>query len=150
MDKMIENVLTKILSVISNTNLSESICEMVLKRLVSFGYILKEDDSWELSYVISSVENHIKNSCNTTSIPEGLSNVAVDMICGEFLMNRKNLGKLEISDLDLTGVITSISEGDVSVSFDTNSTDEEKFNQLMNHLMTKGKGDFVCYRKLRW
>ena len=150
MDKMIENVLTNILSAISNTNLSESICEMVLKRLISFGYFLKEDDSWELSYVISSVENRIKNSCNTTSIPEGLFHVASDMICGEFLMNRKNSGRLEISDLDLSGAITSISEGDVSISFDTNSTDEEKFNQLVNYLMTKGKGDFVCYRKLRW
>lgn len=150
MNEMIEKVLANIISIMSNSNLSESFFEMVLKRLVSFGYFLKEDDSWELSFTISSVENHIKNSCNTTSIPEGLFFVAVDMICGEFFMNRKNLGRLEISDLDLTGAIASISEGDVSVSFDTNSTDEEKFNQLVNYLMTRGKGDFVCYRKLKW
>ena len=150
MNEMIQKVLTNILSNVTKTNLSESFCEMVLKRLVSFGYFLKEDDSWELSFVMLNVENHIKNSCNTASIPQGLFHVATDMICGEFLMNRKNSGRLELSDLDLSGAITSISEGDVSISFDTNSTDEQKFNQLMNYLMNKGKGDFVCFRKLKW
>jgi hypothetical protein len=150
MDEMIQKVLANILSIITNTSLSESFCEMVLKRLISFGYFLKEDDSWELSFVMLNVENHIKNSCNTTSIPEGLFHVAADMICGEFLMNRKNSGRLELSELDLDGAITSLSEGDVSISFDTNSTDEVKFNQLVNYLMTKGKGDFVCFRKLKW
>ena len=150
MDEMIQKVLANILSNITNTSLSESFIEMVLKRLVSFGYFLKEDDSWELSYFIANVESQIKNSCNTTSIPEGLSYAAVDMICGEFLMNRKNSGRIELSDLDLAGAITSISEGDVSVSFDTNSTDEVRFNQLINYLMNKGKGDFICFRKLKW
>ena len=147
MDEMIQKVLENILP---NISLSKPFCEMVLKRLVSFGYFLKEDDSWELSFVMAKVDNQIKNSCNTTSIPEGLSHVAADMICGEFLMNRKNSGRLELSDLDLSGAITSISEGDVSVSFDADSTDEDKFNQLVNFLMNHGKGDFVCYRRLRW
>ena len=147
MDEMIQKVLANILP---NVSLSEPFIEMVLKRLVSFGYFLKEDDSWELAFVMVKVENQIKNSCSTTSIPEGLSHVAADMVCGEFLMNRKNSGRLELSDLDLSGAITSISEGDVSVSFDVDSTDEVKFNQFVNYLMNNGKGDFVCYRKLRW
>ena len=146
MDEMIR----KILNIIPNSGHSESSIRAVLNRLTSFGYLPKEDDSWELSFVMLSVENHIKNSCNTTSIPEGLFNVAADMTCGEFLKNRKNSGRLVISDLDLSGAITSISEGDVSISFDTNSTDEEKFNQLVDYLMTKGQGDFVCYRQLKW
>lgn len=150
MDEMIKKVLSNILSNITDTGLSEPFCEMVLKRLVSFGYFLKEDDSWELSFLMVKVENQIKNSCNTTSIPEGLFHVATDMICGEFLMNRKNSGRLELSDLDLDGAITSISEGDVSISFDTNSTDEIKFDQLINYLMTKGKGELVCFRRLKW
>ena len=149
MDEMIQKVLANILPNV-NVSLSEPFIEMVLKRLVSFGYFLKEDDSWELSFFMVNVESQIKNSCNTTSIPEGLNHLAVDMICGEFLMNRKNSGRLELSDLDLSGAITSISEGDVSVSFDAASSDEEKFNQLVSYLMNKRKGDFVCYRKLRW
>lgn len=99
---------------------------------------------------MADVENRIKNSCNTTSIPEGLFNVAVDMVCGQFLMTRKNLGRLELADLNLDGAITSITEGDVSISFDSNSTDEQKFNQLLSYLMSKGEGEFVCFRKLSW
>ena len=143
-------MIQKILNIIPNSGHSESSVRAVLNRLTSFGYLPKEEDSWELSFVMLNVENHIKNSCNTTSIPEGLLNVAVDMTCGEFLMNRKNSGRLEISDLDLSGAVASISEGDISISFDTNSTDEEKFNQLINYLINKGKGDFVCYRQLKW
>ena len=143
-------MIQKILNIIPGSSHSESSVRAVLNRLTSFGYLPKEEDSWELSFVMLNVENHIKNSCNTTSIPEGLLNVAVDMTCGEFLMNRKNSGRLEISDLDLSGAVTSISEGDVSISFDTNSTDEEKFNQLINYLINNGKGDFVCYRQLKW
>lgn len=146
MDEMIK----KILNILPNTSHSESSIRAVLNRLISFGYLPIEDDSWELSFVMLSVENQIKNSCNTTSIPEGLYNVAADMTCGEFLMNRKNSGRLEISNLDLSGAITSISEGDVSISFDANATDEQKFNQLVNYLLTKGKGEFVCYRQLKW
>lgn len=147
MDEMIQKILTNI---ISNTNFSETFCEMVLRRLVSLGYFLKEEDSWELSFIMLNTENHIKNSCSVTSIPEGLLHIATDMVCGEFLMNRKNSGRLELSELDLSAAITSLSEGDVSISFDANATDESKFNQLINHLMTKGNGDFVCFRKLKW
>lgn len=146
MDEMIQ----KILNIIPNSSHSEPSIRAVLNRLTSFGYLPKEDDSWELSFVMLSVENRIKNECNTSSIPEGLFSVVADMTCGEFLMNRKNSGRLEVSDLDLTGAITSITEGDVSVSFDTKSTDEAKFNQLVEYLLTKGKGEFVCYRQLKW
>ena len=143
-------IVQKILTIIPNSSHSEESVRAVINRLTSFGYLPIENDSWELSFVMLKVENEIKNSCNITSIPEGLFTVAVDMICGEFLLGRKNTGKLDISTLDLGGAITSITEGDVSISFDANSTDEQKFNQLMNYLMTKGKGEFVCYRKLSW
>ena len=146
MDEMI----LKILSTIPSSNITKNFVESIINRLISFGYPPKDVDLWELSFIMLDVENRIKNSCNTTSIPEGLNCVAVDMICGQFLMNRKNSGRLELSNLDLSGAITSITEGDVSISFDAGSTDEQRFNQLMNYLMTKGEGEFVCYRKLKW
>lgn len=146
MDEMI----LKILNMIPNCNFDKTFVESVINRLTSFGYPPKDVDLWEISFIMLDIENRIKNSCNTTSVPEGLHCVAVDMICGQFLMNRKNTGRLELSDLDLSGAITSITEGDVSISFDASSTDEQRFNQLVNYLMTKGEGDFVCYRKLKW
>jgi hypothetical protein len=144
---MNEKILADILT---NTSLSESFVEAVLKRLVSFGYDLKEDDGWVICFAMQKVENHIKNSCNTTSIPDGLFSVAVDMVCGEFLFSLKQTGKLELTDLDLNGAITSIKEGDIQVNFGNGTSDEEKFNSLLNYLLHNGEGDFVCYRKLKW
>lgn len=142
-------VLANILTVMNNTSLSESFFEAVLKRLVSFGYTLKEDDSWLICFAMQKVENHIKNSCNTTDVPDGLFNVAVDMVCGEFLFTKKQTGQLEIADLDFDGAFTSIKEGDTQVNFG-GSSDEEKFDQMVNYLLHHGEGDFVCYRKIRW
>lgn len=144
------NVLASILIIINqNSSLSESFFEAVLNRLESFGYIATEDDSWSICFAAQKVENHIKNSCNTTDVPDGLFNVAVDMVCGEFLFTKKQTGQLELGDLDLTGAITSIKEGDTQVNFG-GSSDEDNFNQMVNYLMHHGEGDFVCYRKIRW
>ena len=150
MDEMIQKVLANILTIMTNTSLSEPFYEAVLKRLVSFGYYLKEDDSWMICFAIQKTENHIKNSCNTTSVPDGLFNVAVDMVCGEFLFTMKQTGKLTLTDLDLDGAVTSISEGDTSVQFASGSSDEDKFNSFLNYLLHNKEGDFACYRKLKW
>lgn len=150
MDGMIQTVLANILTIMQNTSLSESFIEAVLKRLVSFGYNLEKDDSWMICFAMQKVENHIKNACNTTDVPNGLFNVAVDMTCGEFLFSKKQTGKLELTDLDLDGAITQIHEGDVTVQFASGSSNEDKFNSFLNHLMRNREGDFVCYRKLKW
>lgn len=150
MDGMIQKILANFKTIMTNTSLSESFCEAVLKRLVSFGYDLKEDDGWVICFAMQKVENHIKNSCNTTDVPVGLFHVAVDMVCGEFLFAKKQTGKLELTDLDLNGVITQIHEGDTTVQFANGSSDEDKFNSLLNYLLHNGEGDFVCYRKLKW
>ena len=59
--------------------------EDVKERLASFGYQVTEADSWMLTFLIQKVENHIKNTCNLSVIPEELLNIAVDMVVGEFI-----------------------------------------------------------------
>lgn len=146
-----ETVLANILAIIKkdDTSPSESFVESVLKRLVSFGYELKDDDSWAVSFAIQKVENHIKNSCNTTSVPEGLFNVAVDMVCGEFLLTKRQTGQLTLTDLDFGSVVTSIKEGDTQVNFGGDS-DDAVFTTFLNWLIRGGEGDLVCYRKMQW
>ena len=150
MDEMIQKILANITTAMEHTSLSEPFMEAVLKRLVSFGYELKEEDGWSICFASQKVENHIKNSCNTTSIPLGLVEVAIDMICGEFLFAAKHTGKLELESLDLDGAITQVHLGDASVQIAGGSTDESKFNELLNLLLHGREGEFVCYRKLKW
>lgn len=149
MDEMIQKILADTLTILKNSSLTESLCKAVLDRLVSFGYIPKEHDSWVISFAMQKVENHIKNSCNIASIPDGLFNVAVDMMCGEFLLAKKQTGKLNMTDLDLSGAVKDIREGDVSISF-SGSSDEDNINQFLNYLLHGRDGELICFRKLAW
>ena len=124
---------------------------LVLKRLDSFGYEAKEEDAFVIGYSVQRVENNIKNDCNITEIPEGLTNTAIDMACGEILDTLYRTGKLDVGSIALDGAIASVSLGDATVSFDNTATDNSgTFTALINALKDSGRGDFACYRTVRW
>lgn len=151
MDELIQKVLANIQSVMAeSTSLSAPFYEAVLKRLVSFGFELKEDDGLGICFAMQKVENHIKNTCNIAAVPDGLFNVAVDMVCGEVLNARFLSGQLDLNALDLDGMIKSVSLGDTSVTFNEKGSDEAKLKELLSWLIYGREGDLVCYRKMRW
>jgi len=123
----------------------------VKKRLESFGYIVTDADAWVLDFIIKKVENHIKNQCNTSTVPEELHEIAIDMVVGEFLLNKKSRGQLE--GFDLEAAVKQIHEGDTSVTFaigDGSKTPEERLDELILYLMNYGKGKFASYRCIKW
>lgn len=122
----------------------------IKERLASMGYTCVAEDDVAIGFAIGKVENYIQTECNISELPDGLFHVAVDMVCGEFLQAKKATGQLNIGNLDLTGAITSIKEGDTQVSFDSNESDSNKLDLLINSLKNGAKGELVCYRKLRW
>lgn len=124
--------------------------DTVKERLKSFGYEVKESDEFSLTFCVDKVRNTIKNDTNQSEVPEGLEHIAVDRVCGEFLFTKKQTGQLNIGELDLNGAVTSIKEGDTQINFDAGSSDESRFNQLVNYLMNQGEGDLICFRKIRW
>ena len=144
-----ETISTLVLNI---ANIYESdLTELVLKRLDSFGYEAKEEDVFVIGYSVQKVENNIKNDCNITEIPEGLANTAVDMACGEILDTLYRTGKLDVGSIALDGAIASVSLGDATVSFDNTTTDNSgTFTALINTLKDSGRGDFACYRQLKW
>lgn len=145
-------VLTNIMTILGNSSLDEQFIELVLKRLESLGYTIQDGDGWMIGFSTQKVENHINNSCNTTSIPDGLKCTAVDMICGEFLFALKQTGKLNEA-FDLEAAVKQVQTGDTNVTFavgEGSQTPEQRLNALLSYLMTNGEGDFVCYRKIRW
>ena len=147
-----DDLLNKINLILSGSSLFESsILLDVLNRLESFGYTLKDTDDWMISFAAQKVENTIKNECNVTMIPDGLKNVAVDMICGEFLYSLKNSGKLEGFNLEVA--LKSVQAGDTNVTFaigQGSMTPEQRLDSLLSYLMTYGRGEFTCYRKIKW
>lgn len=149
-DELLEKMLNSITSILTGSSLDEQFVEMVLKRLGSLSYTIKEGDVWMLSFAAQKVENTIKNSCNTASIPDGLRFVAVDMTCGEFLYSNKQTGGLE--GFDLETAVKQVQAGDTNVTFaiEKGASVEQRLDALFSYLTGSGKGEFVCYRKIRW
>lgn len=139
-----------VISALDGSGLSESLIEAVLNRLDSFGYEVTESEAWAVGFAMQKAANTIRNECNVNDIPEGLTQVYVDMACGDFLYAKKQTGQLTLGDLDLSGAVTSIKEGDTQVSFDAAGSDSDKLDSFLNALMNGGKDELVCYRRIRW
>ncbi|MBZ0830797.1 hypothetical protein O0885_18590, partial [Clostridioides difficile] len=109
------------------------------RRLQGFGYVLKDGDKWLIDFVREKIENIIKLDCNISEIPKELHNIEIDMIAGEFLFTKKNMGQLDIESINFEAVEKSISEGDTKVDFAIGSgsqTPEQRFDSLVAYLTT--------------
>ena len=149
MNENLQTVVNSVNNILNDTNLT-SITENVVERLVSFGYVPTDTDSWVIAYSIKGTVKHVLNEINHLTVPEGLTEVVVDMICGEVLNAKLLTGQLEMESLDLDGMIQSVKEGDTQVNFSAEGSDEAKLKNLLSWLI-QGKGcDLLCYRKMRW
>ncbi len=127
--------------------------EQVKEQLESFGYILKEGDEVILTFSVQKVENTIKNDCNVPSIPDGLMNIAIDMAIGEFLTAKKTFVPADLEGFDLEYAVKQIQTGDTNTVFATGEgsmTPEQRLTSFIHHLLTYGRAEFSCYRKIRW
>ena len=127
--------------------------EQVKEQLESFGYILKEGDEVILTFSIQKVENTIKNDCNVPSIPDGLMNIAIDMAIGEFLTAKKTFAPADLEGFDLEYAVKQIQTGDTNTVFATGEgsmTPEQRLTSFIHYLLTYGRAEFSCYRKIRW
>lgn len=119
----------------------------VTKRLESFGYFTNLNDSWVIDYIIKKIENHIKNQCNTNTVPDGLHQIAVDMVVGEFLLGKKSTGQL--TEVDIEPVVKQLQEGDTNITFDITATPEKRLDMLIQYLL-HAEADFAHYRCIKW
>ena len=123
----------------------------ITTRLKHFGYEVLADDNPVIEYLIKKVTNYIFNFCNIIELPVLLKGVAVDMVVGEFLQERKLSGQLpnEADIVSSLGAVTSIKEGDITVAFGKDET-EARFLALTNYLISGRKDSLIRFRKLVW
>ena len=147
-----ENLVSSIIAIVEQMEVKtqEQFVIAVLDRLSFFGYEASSNDEWLIAFCIQKVINHIMNSCNTNYLPNGLFFIAVDRVCGEFLYSMNSTGKLELDNIELSGSIKEIVEGDITLKFSNASSDAEKFSILVDYLKNEGISEEVCYRKLKW
>lgn len=115
-------------------------------RLESFGVAV---DGPALAFIVELVKEKIRNFCNIDEVPEDLFYTAVDMVCGEYLYQMQNLGKLDAEIFPVDAAIKSISEGDVSVSFMDNASASDRLTALIQTLRGTDR-DLMAYRRLKW
>ena len=119
----------------------------VIERLKSLGYTVTAEDGFGLMFVIDKVTNIIKNDCNISEIPDGLYHIAVDMVCGEFLLVKKQGGQL--ADFNAESAIKQISQGDTSITYAV-SEGTAGIDGLISLLMNKDRSQFATYRRFKW
>lgn len=125
----------------------------VKERLQSFGYEVQSGDEAIISFSVQKVENTIRNDCNVSSIPDGLENIAIDMAAGEFLTAKKTFSPDSIAGLDLDYAVKQIQIGDTNTVFATGEgslTAEQRLNSFLNYLLTYGRDEFSCFRRIKW
>lgn len=127
--------------------------EMAKERLQSFGYEVLDDDEIILQFSVQKAVNAIKNECNVSSVPDGLVNIAVDMAVGGFLTVKKTFAPDSIAGLDLNTAVKQIQTGDTNTVFaigEGSLTAEQRLDNLLNYLLTHGREQFSCYRRIKW
>ena len=127
--------------------------DTVTERLKSFGYEVKADsDGFALTFCIEKVRNTIRNETNQKEVPKGLEHIAVDMVCGEFLLSKKTFAPDDLN-LDLDFAVKQIQKGDTNTVFavgEGSQTPEQRLNTFINYLLTYGKSEFTRYRRFVW
>lgn len=120
--------------------------EKVVARLTTLGYT-EQVDEMLVSILLDKVTLNILSETNLKEVPKTHEVFVVDRICGEFLNSKFSVGSLTEIETDL--IASSVSAGDTSVSFQTDSMSKnDRLQALFNSLMKAG--DFKCLRKMRW
>ncbi len=146
MTELQEQVKAEIATIITSTSLSEDFYEMVLLRLESLGYTLVATDSWPIAFAIQKSENHYKNFCHISEIPEGLLHNLCERVCAEFLKAKYATGTLDMDSMEKA--LKSVTMGDTSITF--NGDTELDFTTLLESMISGGDGDLICYRRIKW
>lgn len=123
----------------------------VRQRLDAFGYEVTHEDEFALGFCIDKACTTIKNECNLSEVPDGLFYIAVDMAVGEFLRAKRVSAPAELAQLDVDGAVKTLRVGDVSAEMiSSGETADQKLAAFIEYLLSYGKGEFACYRKLKW
>ncbi len=127
----------------------ETFIKNVIMRLEKLDYKYdSEKDDLILKYITDKVEQEIMNRINQSEVPDELRFVLVERVCGEFLYSLR--GSNILSDTQINAIVSSISEGDTSVSYDVSSSPEAKFDLLITCLRSYGNDEILRFRRLVW
>jgi len=125
-----------------------SLLDSIAKRLIDLGCDIKEYDFNIVIYFSSKIEQEILNETNQITLPIELSYVVVERVVGEVLKFSKQ-SKL-FTEEEIEGIISSLTMGDTSVSYDTNLSVEARFDIMVSELIHYGNEQIIRFRQIVW
>lgn len=127
---------------------TDVILKKVKDRLAAYGYSELTEKEELIFICVERVKEYILTYCHIETIPEELYNTWADRVTGEVMLTGKNAGMLE--EMDLSGPVTGVTEGDTSVSFADGQSAESRFDSIAVELSKTGLGMLRKYRRLVW
>lgn len=124
------------------------IIQNLILRLAGLGYTYTEKDQPMLEFAVDKANNMILNRTNTSEIPDGLKEIEIDIICGEFLKLKKGMGQLTGYDFDQVAKVVKL--GDTQVDFGSGDTAEQRFDKAVDYLINGHLEDIIRYRVMVW
>ncbi|MDB8821383.1 MAG: hypothetical protein E6005_03855 [Peptostreptococcus sp.] len=119
----------------------------VIELLKPFGVEVAEDD-FTLLFLIQSITQDILNYCNLKELPKELEHVVVRRVVANLLNS-----KLQTSgegSIEVEKGIKSITEGDVSVSYDTSLDKGVLISSFIKDNLNYGMDNLYSFRDFRW
>lgn len=119
----------------------------VIEVLKPFGVEIAEDD-FTLLFLIQSITQDILNYCNLKELPKELNHVVARRVVANLLNS-----KLQTSgegSIEVEKGIKSITEGDVSVSYDTSLDKGVLISSFIKDNLNYGMDNLYSFRDFRW
>lgn len=138
----------------NSISITHPLFNLVVSRLLSFGYQLQDGDNDKINYSCRLVSEYIHNFCNIYGpLPKRLTFYTVDKICGDFLKSKLMTGNLSFNDIDFNApAVKSLTEGDATASFavDSTTTPAQRLQSFIDLLAAPDKNILYRFRRLEW
>lgn len=125
----------------------EKIKDLAFKRLTALGLTAVDNDLLDI-YLDETVEKLLAN-INQFEVPDGLINTVGGMVAGAYLLAVLASSSMTAeSGLKLESGVSSLSEGDISVSFTGGSSDVDSLKETAQQLVSLDKAVLARFRRL--
>lgn len=125
----------------------ERIKDLAFKRLTALGFTAVDNDL--LDIVLDETAEKLLANLNQFEVPDGLVSTVGGMVAGAYILDiLASSGTAADSGLNLESGVSSLTEGDISVSFSSSASDADTLKETATRLATLDKAVLARFRRL--
>lgn len=125
----------------------DKIKDLAFKRLTALGFTAVDNDL--LDIVLDETVEKLLANLNQFEVPDGLVSTVGGMVAGAYILDiLASSGTAADSGLNLESGVSSLTEGDISVSFSSSASDADTLKETATRLTTLDKAVLARFRRL--